>query len=230
MKIHGFNKLTLLDYPEHLAAVLFLGGCNFRCPFCHNSGLVLAPEKEPVISKDEIFGVLRKRKGILDGVCITGGEPTLDPELPELLWEIKQIGYAIKLDTNGTKPELVKHLIADGLVDYVAMDIKNCLEKYPMTTGVSKPDLQAICQMVEELKKEMIAYEFRTTVVRELHEREDFIQIGKWLKGSRRYFLQSYQESEQVIRSGFHSYSEEESREFQKLLLEYIPEVGLRGV
>lgn len=230
MKIHGFNKLTLLDYPEHLAAVLFLGGCNFRCPFCHNSGLVLAPEKEPVISKEEIFQVLRKRKGILDGVCITGGEPTLDPELPDLLWEIKQIGYATKLDTNGTKPELVKHLIADGLVDYVAMDIKNSLGKYPMTTGVSQPDLEAICQTVEELKKGTIEYEFRTTIVWELHEREDFIQIGKWLKGSRKYFLQSYQESEQVIRPGFHSYSEEECREFQKLLLEYIPEVGLRGV
>ena len=151
-KIHGFNKLTLLDYPGRLAATIFLGSCNFRCPFCHNAGLVLAPESEPLIETEEVLKVLRKRKGILDGVCVTGGEPTLDPGLTGLLAQIKELGYPVKLDTNGTRPALVRELVDAGLVDYVAMDIKNSQEKYAETAGIRHPDLESITRMVEYLK------------------------------------------------------------------------------
>ena len=189
-KIHGFNKLTLLDYPGRLAATIFLGSCNFRCPFCHNAGLVLAPESEPLIETEEVLKVLRKRKGILDGVCVTGGEPTLDPGLTGLLAQIKELGYPVKLDTNGTRPALVRELVDAGLVDY----------------------------------------EFRTTVVKELHKREDIEAIGQWLSGSRRYFLQNYKESEQVIRPVFTSYSREQLENFQQILRKMIPQVEIRGI
>lgn len=229
-KIHGFNKLTLLDYPGRLAATIFLGSCNFRCPFCHNAGLVLAPEQEPVIAVDEVLRVLKKRKGILDGVCVTGGEPTLDPGLTELLVQIKELGYPIKLDTNGTRPALVKELVRQELVDYVAMDIKNRPEKYGETAGVKVPDLESILQMVEYLKSGVVDYEFRTTIVKELHKKEDIEVIGRWLSGSRRYFLQNYKESEQVIRPVFGSYSREQLENFQQMLLKYIPQVEIRGI
>ena len=219
-KIHGFNKLTLLDYPGRLAATIFLGSCNFRCPFCHNAGLVLAPESEP----------LRKRKGILDGVCVTGGEPTLDPGLTGLLTQIKELGYPVKLDTNGTRPALVRELVDAGLVDYVAMDIKNSQEKYAETAGIRHPDLESITRMVEYLKSGVVDYEFRTTVVKELHKREDIEAIGQWLSGSRRYFLQNYKESEQVIRPVFTSYSREQLENFQQILRKTIPQVEIRGI
>ena len=218
-KIHGFNKLTLLDYPGRLAATIFLGSCNFRCPFCHNAGLVLAPESEPLIETEEVLKVLRKRKGILDGVCVTGGEPTLDPGLTGLLAQI-----------NGTRPALVRELIDAGLVDYVAMDIKNSQEKYAETAGIRHPDLESITRMVEYLKSGVVDYEFRTTVVKELHKREDIEAIGQWLSGSRRYFLQNYKESEQVIRPVFTSYSREQLENFQQILRKTIPQVEIRGI
>ena len=221
-KIHGFNKLTLLDYPGRLAATIFLGSCNFRCPFCHNAGLVLAPESEPLIETEEVLKVLRKRKGILDGVCVTGGEPTLDPGLTGLLVQIKELGYPVKLDTNGTRPALVRELVDAGLVDYVAMDIKNSQEKYAETAGIR--------HLVEYLKSGVVDYEFRTTVVKELHKREDIEAIGQWLSGSRRYFLQNYKESEQVIRPVFTSYSREQLENFQQILRKTIPQVEIRGI
>ena len=227
-KIHGFNKLTLLDYPGRLAATIFLGSCNFRCPFCHNAGLVLAPE--PLIETEEVLKVLRKRKGILDGVCVTGGEPTLDPGLTGLLAQIKELGYPVKLDTNGTRPALVRELVDAGLVDYVAMDIKNSQEKYAETAGIRHPDLESITHMVEYLKSGVVDYEFRTTVVKELHKREDIEAIGQWLSGSRRYFLQNYKESEQVIRPVFTSYSREQLENFQQILRKTIPQVEIRGI
>ena len=229
-KIHGFNKLTLLDYPGRLAATIFLGSCNFRCPFCHNAGLVLAPESEPLIETEEVLKVLRKRKGILDGVCVTGGEPTLDPGLTGLLTQIKELGYPVKLDTNGTRPALVRELVDAGLVDYVAMDIKNSQEKYAETAGIRHPDLESITRMVEYLKSGVVDYEFRTTVVKELHKREDIEAIGQWHSGSRRYFLQNYKESEQVIRPVFTSYSREQLENFQQILRKTIPQVEIRGI
>lgn len=227
---HGFQKLTLLDYPGRLACTIFLGHCNFRCPFCQNSGLVLAPEQEPTVPVEEIMETLKKRRGILDGVCITGGEPTVSRELPEFAKEIKKLGYAVKLDTNGTNPDMVKTMVKEGVLDYVAMDIKNSPEKYSETAGVENVNLEAVCETVEFLKSGKTDYEFRTTVTRELHKKEDFLKIRKWLSGSRRYFLQAYQESEQVIRPIYSSYSREQLENFRQLLLEEIEQVELRGV
>lgn len=230
VKIHGFNKLTLLDYPGRLACTIFLGNCNFRCPFCHNAGLVLSPDKEPVIPLEEVLGTLKKRKGILDGVCITGGEPTVNVHLPELIEKIKELGYPVKLDTNGTNPEMLEDLVNREMVDYVAMDIKNSPEKYSVTAGISSVDLGAVQRSVDFLKTGGADYEFRTTVVKELHKKEDIQSIARWLSGSRRYFLQAYKESEHVIRPVFSGYSREQLERFREMLLEKIPQVEIRGI
>lgn len=230
VKIHGFQKLTLLDYPGKLACTIFLGGCNFRCPFCHNGNLVLHPEREPVIPQEEVMGTLKKRTGILDGVCITGGEPTLNPRLPEFIGRIKEMGYAVKLDTNGSRPEVVQGLVRDGLVDYVAMDIKNCPEKYAQTAGLKSLDVEKIRESAEFLMSGSLEYEFRTTVCRELHQKADLLAIGKWLKGCRRYFLQPYQKSANVIRPVFTSYTKEQMHQFEESLLHDIPETKVRGM
>jgi len=230
VKVHGFNKLTLLDYPGRLACTIFLGHCNFRCPFCHNAGLVLDPENEPVIPIEEILGTLKKRKGILDGVCITGGEPTVHKKLPEFIQQIKKMDYSVKLDTNGTNPQMVQDMVKAGLVDYVAMDIKNAPDKYGETAGIARVDLEAVNETVEFLKSGKVDYEFRTTVTRELHKKEDFLKIRKWLSGSRRYFLQAYKESEQVIHPVYSSYSREQLENFRQLLLEEISQVEIRGI
>lgn len=230
VKVHGFNKLTLLDYPGRLACTIFLGHCNFRCPFCHNAGLVLDPENEPVIPIEEILGTLKKREGILDGVCITGGEPTVHKKLPEFIQQIKKMDYSVKLDTNGTNPQMVQDMVKAGLVDYVAMDIKNAPDKYGETAGIARVDLEAVNETVEFLKSGKVDYEFRTTVTRELHKKEDFLKIRKWLSGSRRYFLQAYKESEQVIHPVYSSYSREQLENFRQLLLEEISQVEIRGI
>lgn len=230
MAIHGWNKLTLLDYPGKLACTLFLGTCNFRCPFCQNGTLVLHPEQEPVIEMEEIRSLLKKRKGILEGVCISGGEPTLCGQLPVLAQELKSLGYAVKLDTNGSRPEMLKSLVKEQLLDYVAMDIKNSPQRYQETVGEVVLDFSSVLESVDFLKTGSIDYEFRTTVVRELHREEDFQQIGAWLAGSRRYFLQGYQESAHVIRPGFSSYSRSELEVFRNRLLQTIPQVEIRGV
>lgn len=230
MKICGFNKTTLLDYPGRVACTIFLGGCNFRCPFCQNSSLVLVPEKEQTYKEEEILGFLKKRKGILDGVCVSGGEPTIEPELPEFLEKIKELGYEIKLDTNGSKPSVVKRLAAEGLVDKVAMDIKACPDNYKALTGLANPDVDAVKETAEFLMKGNLDYEFRTTVVRELHTEKDFQEIGQWLKGAKAYYLQAYRDSDGVLKPGFSSYSLEELKGFREILLETISLVEIRGI
>lgn len=230
MQIHGLNKTTLLDYPEHVAATIFTGGCNFRCPFCHNGDLVLHPNDFPVISEEEIFAFLRKRKGVLSGVCITGGEPTLQPDLLPFIKKIKELGYLVKLDTNGYRPDVLRQLLAEGMLDHVAMDIKNCKEKYAIATGVSEIDIAKIEESVELIKQSGIAYEFRTTVVKELHSEEDFAAIGEWLLGAEAYYLQSYRDNENVIQRGFSAYSREELERFAALLAPFVKKVELRGV
>ena len=183
MLILGLNKTTLLDYPGRVAATVFTGGCNFRCPFCHNGGLVLEPSAGDVFSEEEILAFLMKRKKILKGVCITGGEPTMQADLPEFIRKLKEIGYQVKLDTNGYAPQVLERLLDEKLLDYVAMDIKNCREKYVMTVGMSgKEDsfqINRIEQSVELLKHSGIDYEFRTTVVKELHDKQDIFKILK---------------------------------------------------
>lgn len=230
MKIYGLNKTTLLDYPGKVAATIFLGGCNFRCPFCQNSSLVLNPSAQPEIPVKEVLSFLKKRKGILDGVCITGGEPTLSPDLPELLQEIRTLGYPIKLDTNGTHPALLKTLTEQNLIQMTAVDIKACPDNYPALCGLVHPELDAVKETVEFLKNGTLDYEFRTTVIRELHSEKDFIEIGQWLTGAKAYYLQAYRDSEEVLQPGFSSYTRKKLEHFREILKRTIPLVELRGI
>ncbi len=228
MLISGLQKLTLLDFPGRLAATVFLGGCNFRCPFCHNASLVLAPSECERISEQELLSFLESRKGKLSGVCITGGEPTLYPDLKELIIKIKNMGFAVKLDTNGTNPSLLSELADEGLIDYVAMDIKNSPESYEKTVGVSV-DIEKIKRSVAFLLLGKVDYEFRTTVVRELHKIEDFIAISSWIKGAKRYFLQTFEDSGDLIGSGFSAYSREETEAILRAVLPYVPNAQIRS-
>lgn len=230
MKIYGLNKTTLLDYPGKVAATIFLGGCNFRCPFCQNSTLVLNPSAQPEIPVKEVLSFLKKRQGILDGVCITGGEPTLSPDLPELLQEIRALGYSIKLDTNGTHPALLKALAEQDLIQMAAVDIKACPDNYPALCGLVHPEINAVKETVNFLKNGTLDYEFRTTVVRELHSEKDFIEIGQWLAGAKAYYLQAYRDSEEVLQPGFSSYTRKELEHFREILKRTIPLVELRGI
>lgn len=232
MLILGLNKTTLLDYPEHVAATLFAGGCNFRCPYCHNKDIVLS-ECEP-IPDEEIFRFLDKRKNVLTGVCITGGEPTMYADLPDFIGRVKKLGYKVKLDTNGTNPSMLKALIDSGLIDYCAMDVKNSPQKYAATVGFAgEGGFQ--CAAVDDsvrilLQQQKIPYEFRTTVVRELHGEDDMVSISKWIAGAKAYFIQSYTESEGVLCPGFHAHSYGTLVRFSELCRELVPSASLRGV
>jgi len=230
MKIYGLNKTTLLDYPGRVAAAIFLGGCNFRCPFCQNSSLVLSPDRQPEIPEEEVLSFLKKRKGILEGVCVTGGEPTLSPELPEFLKKIQDLGYPVKLDTNGSRPQVLKDLASRNLIQMTAVDIKACPNNYPSLCGLVHPDLDSIKETVDFLINGSLDYEFRTTVVRELHTEQDFIQIGQWIAGAKAYYLQAYRDSEEVLQPGFSSYSQKELMYFRDILKHTIPLVELRGI
>ena len=256
MNIQGFQKLTLLDFPGKMACTVFTGGCNFRCPFCHNASLVLNPGSQPAISEDGIFSFLESRKGILEGVCISGGEPTLQADLPEFIRKIRAIGFHVKLDTNGSRPGVLKALLDEGLLDYVSMDIKNAPKKYLTTIGIpeesqesdssasssdaSKDTLcfdnlitDSVRQSAELLMQSSIPYEFRTTVVKELHNEEDLLAIGKWLSGARAYYLQSFRDSETLVGASlgqFHAYEPGQMRAFRDMLKPYFEIVELRGI
>ncbi len=229
MKLCGFQKTTLLNYPGHIAAVLFTGGCNFRCPFCHNRELLPA-DAEAVFTAEEIINVLKKRAGILEGVCITGGEPLLQPDIEDFIRSIRSLGLEIKLDTNGSRPERLKQLCEKHLLDYVAMDIKNGPTHYGETSGCPDIDLASIRESVDFLKHWDKPYEFRTTVVRELHCAQDFEEIGTWLAGASQYFLQNYVDSENVLQPGFTSCTKEELLSFAAIVKPYVKQVSLRGV
>lgn len=229
MKICGLQKTTLLDFPGHIAATIFLGGCNFRCPYCHNSSL-LKNDVTALYSMKEVLSFLEKRTSVLEGVCITGGEPTLQPDLMLLITEIRKMGYLIKLDTNGYFPSRLKELCSLGLLDYVAMDIKSSRERYKEAVGISALDISLIDESVSFLMENPVSYEFRTTVVKGLHRQEDFISIGRWLKGCSKYYLQNYVDSKQVLSPGFTSFSKEELLTFSELLYPFIPATFLRGM
>ena len=230
MKIHGFNKTTLLDYPEHVAATVFTGGCNFRCPFCHNASLVLYSEECSVIAEEEVLGHLKKRRGILEGVCITGGEPTLQKDLKEFICKVKDMGFLIKLDTNGYRPEILRQLLAEGLLDYVAMDVKASLRNYAKAVGCAQPELDRIEESIAVLKNCGIPYEFRTTVVKGIHTVEEFEEIGRLLEGCRAYYLQAYRDNENVISQGYAAYPAQTMRDMAEMARKYIDKVELRGV
>lgn len=227
----GLQKLTLLDFPGKVACTLFTRGCNFRCPFCHNASLVVRPEEQRMYGNEEIISFLKKRAGVLDGVAITGGEPTLMNGLYDFIKEVKSLGYAVKLDTNGTRPEVLKRIVYDGLVDYVAMDIKNSPEKYAYTCGLPDSyDLSRIEQSKSFLMEGNVDFEFRTTVARPFHEEADFYKIAEWLKGSEKYFLQQFKDSGDIIGENVSAYSDEEMKRFLDILLPFVPNAQLRGV
>lgn len=229
MKIAGFQKLTLVDYPGKAAALIFLAGCNMRCPFCHNKDLVINPSKCTLIEEEEVLDYLKKRKKLLDGVVISGGEPTLQKDLEAFLVKIKDLGYLIKLDTNGSKPDKIQEFIYKGLVDYIAMDVKNRFLKYPITIGRTDFNLSNIDKSIAILKGGDVDYEFRTTIINELHNDEDMKELSKMLKGAKRYYLQKFEDSDTVIKQGaFTSPSEEKMEHFLDIVKEEIPEAKLR--
>ena len=230
MNIQGFQKLTLLDYPGHTACTLFTGGCDLRCPFCHNVPLVLDPAAEPPIPEEEIFSFLEKRKGILDGVAVTGGEPMLQKDIGSFLQKIKTMGFAVKLDTNGSHPERLEPLIKAGLVDYVAMDIKNRREKYALTAGIPGLDIAPFEKSVSLLMTGGIEYEFRTTVIKEFHSPEDVLSIARWIQGAKHYYLQQFRDSG-ILREGSASPLEEERMHaLAALCAPLVQHIGIRGI
>ena len=228
MIIHGLNKLTLTDYPGKLACIVFTGHCNFRCPYCHNASLVLNPESQSVIREEEIFSFLKKRKGMLDGVVITGGEPLLNKDIKSFIKKVKEIGYLIKLDTNGSFPSLLKELIDESLVDYVAMDIKNDLSSYSKTIGVSNYNTDDVVKSINLLKEGRVDYEFRTTVVEELHNLSNFEKIIPLITPCKRYFLQSFVASKDTISKNLNPPSSADMKSYVELLKNYITSVEIR--
>lgn len=230
MKLHGLQKMTLLDYPGRVACTIFTGGCNFRCPFCHNALLVTEIDSSAVYDEDEIIDFLKKRSGLLDGVCITGGEPLLHPSLGKFIGRIKSLGYFVKLDTNGSFPDTLADFIEEGLVDKVAMDIKNSAEKYGATIGIDGYDITHVDRSISLIMEGRIDYEFRTTVVRELHEVEDIEKIARRIKGAKAYFLQNFTDSGNLISPGLSAHTKETLNEMLSAAVKYVPAAQIRGL
>ncbi len=231
MQIGGFMRMTVLDYPTKVAATVFTHGCNLRCPFCHNARLVV--RRAELLAEAEVLSYLEKRRGVLDGVCVSGGEPLLQADLFDFLARVRALGYAIKLDTNGTQPERLRQAVELGLVDYVAMDIKNSRAGYARTVGLDAYDTTAVEESVSFLLSNAIDYELRTTVVSPLHTEADFIAIGQWIAGAKRYFLQGFTDSGDLICADgvpLGAYSRTEMEHFAALCRPYVPSVELRGV
>ena len=231
MKIHGLQKLTLLDYPGRVACTVFTGGCNLRCPFCHNASLVTHIDEAAVMPEEEFFAFLKKRQGILDGVCITGGEPLMNADIEDFIKKIRALGFAVKLDTNGTFFETLSRIVKDKLVDYIAMDIKNTVEKYPVTTGVGAKITENVKKSVELLKNSDIPFEFRTTIVSEFHAVEDIEKITEWIGGENiNYFLQNFVDSGDTIEKELHSCDKSTLSAMLETAKKNCPKAQLRGI
>lgn len=229
MEIGGFMKMTLLDFPGKVAATIFCGGCNFLCPFCHNAFLVTEREKAESFTEQEVLSFLETRKGLLDGVCITGGEPLLQPDLEEFIRKIKAMGFLVKLDTNGYLTKKLQHLVNEGIIDYVAMDIKNSLEKYPLTVGLDKLNTDNIKESIAFLLSDKVDYEFRTTVTDEFHSLEDMKTIGQLIKGAKRYFLQNFADSGHLIGEGLTPVTHENLVKMQQISSDFVSNSQIRG-
>ena len=229
MIFNGFRKMTLLDFPGRVACTLFTGGCNFRCPFCHNASLVVGGNMEQ-IDEAVILDYLKKRTGLLDGVCITGGEPTLRPDLIPFIEKVKALGFEVKLDTNGTNPTLLKELLDKELVDYVAMDVKNSFEKYPETCGLDGMELNSIKESIALLIGGKVDFEFRTTVVSPLHEAADIEALAKEIRGAEKYFIQNFVDSGDLLGGGMTALPRETLDQMLTAARKYIPKAELRGV
>ena len=229
MKIHGLQKLTLLDFPGRTACTVFLGGCDFACPFCHNAEIIDG-SAEAIMDDTELLAFLEKRKGLLDGVAITGGEPTLRKDLPILLESIKSLGYKTKLDSNGNNPEMLKTLLDSKLVDYIAIDVKNSREKYALTCGKDYIDMAGIEKSIDLIKTYADDYEFRTTVIEQLHDEESFFGIGELINGAKKYFLQAFTDRDSVVFAGFSAPDKEKMLKYADIMRNYTDSVQLRGI
>lgn len=230
MKFHGFQKMTLLDYPGKVACTVFTGGCNFRCPFCHNALLVTQLSEAEEFDEEEILSFLKKRKGLLDGVAVTGGEPLMSDNVIDFIRKVKADGFAVKLDTNGSYPERLKYLVNEGLVDYVAMDIKNSKALYGKTTGLDNFDIGKIEESVAFLLEGRVDYEFRTTVVDGLHTVESIAQAAEWIKGARRYFIQNFIDSGNLIGTDISGVDLDTMEKMCEAAKKYVPETTIRGI
>ena len=228
MDFVGVEKLSLVDYDHHMSAVLFSPGCNFACPFCHNSALVIAPEFNNPIPFSEILSFLKKRQGLLDAVVITGGEPTLMRDLKEKVYQIRELGYKIKLDSNGSHPEVIKDLVSEGLLDYIAMDVKASFDTYPLITN-SKVNIDKIKESIEFIKSCGVDYEFRTTLVKEYHDLEDIKKMAEDIGEAKRMRLQLFVDNDNCIQTGLHEVPLDEANEFVEILKSHISDVALRG-
>ena len=229
MIVNGFLKTTLLDYPGHLASTVFLGKCNFRCPFCHNSMLVLEPQNAEQIDFETVLSHLNKRKNILEGVCITGGEPTLNPKLTDLIRAIKDVGLLVKLDTNGYRPDILEKLFNDNLIDHIAMYIKSSRNNYHIACGLNNIDIGIISKSINLIKEKSPSYEFRTTLVKGIHTDDDLLDIADWIGNVNLYFLQNYTDSENVMKRIFSAFSDEEMHHFKELIIDKVPNTKIRG-
>ena len=227
MQFAGYQKLTLLDFPGRLAATVFTGGCNFRCPFCHNSELFVPTE---TYEEEDLLNIIKKRAGVLEGVDITGGEPTLHPGLPDFLRKVRDMGLMVKLDSNGYKPDVLKSILDEGLADYVAMDIKSSPEHYGEVAGLPDIDMNKIYESVDLLMNGKTPFEFRTTVIPELHAAEDFTAIADWIAGDEPYFLQGYKDSEMVYDRRFSQPTAELMEKIRDIVLLRLPNTQIRGV
>ena len=229
MNIQGYNKVTLLDYPGHVACTVFTGGCDFRCPFCHNAPLVLDPNFSPV-DAEAFFSFLDKRKGILDGVAVTGGEPLLHRDMPDFLARIRGMGFKVKLDTNGNHPDLLGIILDRGLADYVAMDIKNSPERYAQTVGIPGYTVEKVRECLDLLRASGVEYELRTTAVKEYHDAASFAGIARFIEGTPKYFIQNFVDSGAVLSDGLHGFTAEELGAFADTVRPFVGSVSVRGV
>ena len=228
MDVNGLQKLTLLDYPGKCACTVFLAGCNLRCPFCHNASLVVG-QAPTAMTEEEFLNFLKKRRGLLDGVCITGGEPTLRKDLPEFISKIRELGYLVKLDTNGSNPKMLRQLIDDKLIDYAAMDIKNCPDRYGATCG-GISILPTVEESLSILRENKVEYELRTTCCKPFHDEKAMEAIGKWLSGTENYYLQNFFDSGDLVGTGVSGFTKEEMEALRDAVLPHIPNTRIRGI
>jgi len=229
MKVRGWQKTSLIDFPDKVATTLFSGGCNFKCPYCHNKDLVFIDDGNKHIDHEEIMNYLEKRQGLIDGVCISGGEPTLEKNLISFAKKIKEKNMKVKLDTNGYNPDVIEEMISMGLVDYIAMDVKNSFDRYAETSGLKEMDLSKIQRSIELIKNCGVDHEFRTTVVKEFHNDEDIEKIGTIIEGANNFYIQRYDGRSDQIKGGYKAHSKEELANFKKIASKYIKNVKIRG-
>lgn len=229
MILCGFEKFSMVDFDGKIACTVFTGGCNFRCPFCHNGALVIGNIAAQRIDESEVFEYLEKRKTLVDAVCVTGGEPTLQPDLADFYRKVKAMGFCTKLDTNGLRPDVLRSLLDEGLLDNVAMDIKNSKEKYAMTVGLKELDMSKIEESIEILKHSDIEYEFRTTLIEEFHDEADMLKIAEMIHGAKKYFMQKYKDNDGCIAHGYTPVDREKALSYKSLLERHVESVGLRG-